>query len=271
MAWAKFDDHFHSNPKIVQAGNAVAGLYARCITYCADYLTDGLVPGGIPWGFLSQLHDPSDLVSLVTKAGLWEEVEGGYLIPDYLEFNPSKEEVLENRRKEREKKQRSRYVSPRESPRNSPQMSPGESRGTPGTGTGTGKGKGSSVVVSEEPPTAESTADVDARALFAYWQERCGHPAAKATAERLRKVEARLREGYTPGQVREAIDGAARAAFVNDHGRRFDDLELICRSGTKLEGFIGRAESSSRSSHPADVRDRELAELADRMDRGEAA
>lgn len=77
--------------------------------------------------------------------------------------------------------------------------------------------------------------------LFQHWQAACGHPTAKLTNDRRGKVQARLKEGYTEAQIRTAIDGAARAAFVNDDGKRFDDLELICRSGSKLEGFIDRA------------------------------
>lgn len=77
--------------------------------------------------------------------------------------------------------------------------------------------------------------------LIDYWKARCQHPSAKATSERRRKVQARLREGYTPQQIRTAIDGAAVGAFVNDAGKRFDDLELICRTGSKLESFIDRA------------------------------
>lgn len=78
-------------------------------------------------------------------------------------------------------------------------------------------------------------------ALFAYWRERCQHASAKFSADRRAKLRARRREGYTDEQIRSAIDGAARAAHVNDAGRRFDDLELICRTGSKLESFIARA------------------------------
>lgn len=106
------------------------------------------------------------------------------------------------------------------------------------------------------PPGDEPTADladgthafVDsivadaARALFDYWRERCGHPQAKLTDDRRRKLRARLQEGYTHEQIREAIDGAAVGAFVNDDGHRFDDLELICRTGSKLESFMARAQ-----------------------------
>lgn len=75
---------------------------------------------------------------------------------------------------------------------------------------------------------------------FAYWQEKCNHQTAKPSKDRLSKIEARLRDGYTVADIRQAIDGAARGAFVNDKGKRFDDIELICRAGSKLEDFMGR-------------------------------
>jgi hypothetical protein len=94
--------------------------------------------------------------------------------------------------------------------------------------------------------TARERADVvptdQATALFDYWREHCEHPQARPTAERTSKIKARLKDGYTPQQIRTAIDGAARAAFVSpDNGKRFDDVELICRTGAKLEDFISRA------------------------------
>lgn len=84
--------------------------------------------------------------------------------------------------------------------------------------------------------------------LFAYWQTTTGHPQAKLTKDRRAKIEARLREGYTAEQIRKAIDGAARAAFVNESGKRFDDIELICRSGSKLESFIERGNGDGPSA-----------------------
>lgn len=78
--------------------------------------------------------------------------------------------------------------------------------------------------------------------LFEHWQATCGRPKAKATAERRRAVRARLADGYTVEQVRSAIDGAAVAAFVDERGKRHDDLTLICRNGSKLEDFIDRWE-----------------------------
>jgi hypothetical protein len=86
--------------------------------------------------------------------------------------------------------------------------------------------------------------EVDVRArtvseLFAYWQQQCGHPHAMLSTERRRKIAGRLREGITPQQVREAIEGARIGAVVSGK-KRFDDIELICRNAAKLESFIGR-------------------------------
>ncbi len=81
--------------------------------------------------------------------------------------------------------------------------------------------------------------------LFRYWQRECEHTAARPTPERLTKVVARLRDGYTAAEIRKAIDGAKHSAFENDGGKRYDDLELICRNGTKLEDFIARGQKAT--------------------------
>lgn len=91
--------------------------------------------------------------------------------------------------------------------------------------------------------SADSTAR-QVKTIFSYWQERLNHPNSKLTAERQRKIEARLREGYTIGQIKQAIDGCASSSFhrgENDQRRSYDDLELICRNGSKLETFIALA------------------------------
>ena len=112
------------------------------------------------------------------------------------------------------------------------------SRKAPG-GNGTGKGR-------EEQPLSsklDGEAEVVAK-LCEFWQSECRHPQAHVgpKTERYRKVRSRLRDGYTPKQIALAIRGAARAPFVNADGKRFDDLELICRSAEKLEDFMARAE-----------------------------
>lgn len=112
------------------------------------------------------------------------------------------------------------------------------------------------------------------RRCFAYWQQQCHHPKARLTGDRRRKVEARLREGYTEADVRAAIDGAAQAPFISDGGQRFDDLELICRTGSKLEGFAQRtapAKGGGVGSRVESERDRQIRERRETAERRTAA
>lgn len=111
---------------------------------------------------------------------------------------------------------------------------------------------------------------------FAYWQDRCGHHQAQLSADRRGKLEARLRErrSHQDGDlsaaiadVRLAIDGATHAPFIGENGKRHDDIELICRSGSKLEDFMQRATLTrppDASVHPirSEKRERDNRRLA---------
>jgi DNA-binding transcriptional ArsR family regulator len=127
---------------------------------------------------------------------------------------------------------------------------------------------------SDPDPVVVPVPQDDARALFDHWRERCGHQQAKPTRERLSKIRARLSEGYTADQIRQAIEGAGRAAFTNDTGKRFDDIELVCRNGSKLESFIARATSTvatrPRAGEMSDL-DRKRLESANRLMNREGA
>jgi hypothetical protein len=77
--------------------------------------------------------------------------------------------------------------------------------------------------------------------VFSYWQQALDKPKALLTSERERAIQARLREGYSPDTIKQAIDGCRASPFhrgQNDRGQPYDDLTLICRSGSKLESFV---------------------------------
>lgn len=122
MPFALLDDKFHSNPKILEVEDDGAGLYARALSYCADQLTDGFIPNS--WARQS----PAERLTKLVTHGLWIKVKkgervsitrtrarrgrlrelavtmpsDGYYIPDYLQENPSRNEVEEKRRKQSE-------------------------------------------------------------------------------------------------------------------------------------------------------------------------
>lgn len=103
MTWVFLDDKFHSNPKILQVGLPGAGLYACALSYCGDHLTDGFVPDA--W---AKRAAPKSVRDSLEHAGLWERIDGGYLIPDYLTINPSKVKVEQERADARERMRRLR-------------------------------------------------------------------------------------------------------------------------------------------------------------------
>lgn len=77
--------------------------------------------------------------------------------------------------------------------------------------------------------------------VFDHWITTMGKTSqAKLTDKRKKCIEARLKEGYTVDQIKQAIEGCAKSPHhmgQNDSGTVYDDLTLICRSGDKVEQF----------------------------------
>tara|TARA_R110000744_G_scaffold351337_1_gene457162 strand:- start:2055 stop:2789 length:735 start_codon:yes stop_codon:yes gene_type:complete len=79
--------------------------------------------------------------------------------------------------------------------------------------------------------------------LFKYWCDVMGKniSTSKLTPKRDKAIKARLKEGYTIEQIKAAIDGCRNDPFSmgqNDRQKPFNDIELICRTGEKVESFI---------------------------------
>ena len=96
MTWGKLDDGMAFHPKIVAAGNAAVGAWARMISWCSQPLTDGRVPAAR--ALVISNGGPAVIETLVA-ARLLDETEGGYAVHDYLDYNPSREQVLAERAK----------------------------------------------------------------------------------------------------------------------------------------------------------------------------
>lgn len=100
MTWFKLDDQFHSHPKVITAGNAAIGLYCRLGTYCADKLTDGFIakPIAMSMGSKAELRALT-VCPIPDTRPLLAVVDGGYHMVDYLQYNPTREQVLAERGK----------------------------------------------------------------------------------------------------------------------------------------------------------------------------
>lgn len=236
--------------------------------------------------------DPHRLAWSLVENNLWHRSGSGFQIHDYHVYQPLAEKVRaaradDKKRKEEERERLRQERQRREGPfegsetrldadehepvavsERSPTGIPPDSRAPqPRTQDRDREDQDhhSADAESVEPSRLDDAAFI--RQVFDRWQERCDHPQAKLTADRRAKVKARIREGRTLEDFFAAIEGAARAAFVNDEGKRFDDLELICRSGAKFESFMARALSQPPNPNRPSTKQERMARGVAALDR----
>lgn len=90
MTWVRIDDVFPEHPKVLALGDDYergVALHIRGLCYCARNLTDGHVPARM-------FREDAEIRTRLVEVGMWHEVEGGFVIHDYLDYNPSKAEAL---------------------------------------------------------------------------------------------------------------------------------------------------------------------------------
>lgn len=96
--------------------------------------------------------------------------------------------------------------------------------------------------------------------IFNCWKSTLNHPKSILDEKRRKLIIARLKEGFTVEQLKQAIEGIARSEWhmgQNDRHTRYDGLELIFRDAGKVEKFMalaGEAASVADDSDPTGLR-----------------
>lgn len=109
MTWVKIDDGFAEHPKVQSVSERAFKLHVTALCYCARNLTDGVLDHRAVRVVAAIVDKPcNQAVRDLVAAGLWDELGGdeGFVIRDYLEFNPSADEVKVLREKRRAAGQR---------------------------------------------------------------------------------------------------------------------------------------------------------------------
>jgi hypothetical protein len=116
MTWSRFDDAAAKHPKARLAGNDAWGLWQAAVQYCNRYLTDGVVPlAALAVDCLPEPISMAKAKKLADKLvearvrdgghGLFElAAPGRYVVHDFLDWNPSKEQVEAKRKADRDRK-----------------------------------------------------------------------------------------------------------------------------------------------------------------------
>lgn len=105
MSWAKFDDQYPDHPKIVSVGPLGMALHTAATCYCARYLTDGFIPAAMMGRLMNfdgitinnNAVTNKQITDELIRVGLLEVVPGGYMVHDYLEYNPPAAKIKEEK------------------------------------------------------------------------------------------------------------------------------------------------------------------------------
>lgn len=135
MPWVRVDDHFDEHPKFAQAGPLGTALWLAGLAYCNRNLTDGFIPWAVAhrlvsWEFLGDEYHKDRgyvkytiaittgmqgddvtsefVIEQLVSAGLWEVVERGFMVHDYADYQPTKDQVLAERSRNADRQARHR-------------------------------------------------------------------------------------------------------------------------------------------------------------------
>lgn len=107
MTWVKLDDRFPSHRKVALLSDRAFRLHVSAICWCAENLTDGHIDER-ELALITRVRGVKATAQQLEDAGLWDRVDDGWVIHDYLDFNPSREQVLLDRKKNAERQERFR-------------------------------------------------------------------------------------------------------------------------------------------------------------------
>ncbi len=240
MTWIRIDDGYADHPKLCRVGPLGLALQTRAFCYAGRFLTDGFLPADVVPSLVVGLGKSADeWASVMVGAGLWETQAGGYVVHDYLDYNPSRAEVLEARRvaderarkggmarAEQAKRERGRFV------RNQPSNQPDTSRQA-----------GGKLVESHQPEHQPKTRSPSPSPLKKREDVAPSVPSGAAPTEKARKGNGRVPEGY-----QEAVDHWF-GVFEMTQGTKphFDQAEGACLK--KLLGAHSLAHVKAVMSH----------------------
>ena len=90
MPWVKIDDGFPFHRKAILAGKDGRALYITALCWSSGQLTDGVIDAAVV-PMLCAISDVANVEATakqLVKVGLWEIVDGDYVIHDYHDYNP---------------------------------------------------------------------------------------------------------------------------------------------------------------------------------------
>ncbi|MFF5421772.1 hypothetical protein [Streptomyces misionensis] len=121
MPWVRLDDRFPSHRKVALLSDRAFRLYVSALCWSSENLTEGrILEKELP--LVARVRGVKTAAAELEAAGLWDRAEVGWVIHDYLEYNPDRAKVKAGREANAARQQafRDRKKAEREAKRNAP-------------------------------------------------------------------------------------------------------------------------------------------------------
>lgn len=92
MTWVRIEDSMTVHSKVLPLSDGAFRAHVEAICHAARDLTDGYIAERV-----AKVMRWNRRATELVDAGLWDVVDGGWAIHDYLEYNPSREQVEADR------------------------------------------------------------------------------------------------------------------------------------------------------------------------------
>jgi hypothetical protein len=211
MSWVRLDDQFANHAKIMSVSSDAFRLHVTAMCWSASQLTDGAVPVAATRQLGWFCTDLKQATAELVLAELWEMAPGGgWLIHDYLEYNPSKEQVLKERAEAKERMQNKRKSSAEVRPNisrtsDNVQVPPSPSPSPSPDSKYVTSTDNERVGVSATPPPKKAPRTVEPGGqsdMFGAIVEACQVDGKLKQSQIGKQSKLLLEAGYTPEQVR---------------------------------------------------------------------
>lgn len=203
--WVRLYTSSWCHRKMLPLSLEAHGLWAIGLAYAGGQEREDFIPVTLVTRYVTVTG-----VTELVDAGLWEPIENGWLIHNFA-GRQSKEEARRETNRLRQQRHRQNVTLPV---------------------TRVTRLDKSRVDKSRESPKGDTRVE---GVVFELWRVATGHPQAKLTAQRLRAVRGRLREGYVEGDLTDAVRGVALDPWPERVNH--NDLAVILRDGAHLEKF----------------------------------
>jgi hypothetical protein len=95
IPWVRVDINLRHHPKGIKAGPLGRDLFVSGLQHCTEFRTDGFIAEDVVPHLAPGQPRPAAVVKRLVEAGLWswDADRKGFVVHDYLDRNPSKDEI----------------------------------------------------------------------------------------------------------------------------------------------------------------------------------